>query len=82
MVFIVSNMAPLWLKKIIYFVHISYHFAQNENLFNNPPIEIFIISMKKLSFKENDITTLISEGGWASNDNKSSFGERPHANSE
>ena len=34
-----------------------------------------------LSFKENDITTLIVEGGWASDDNNSSFGERPHANS-
>ena len=26
---------------------ISYHFAQNKNLFNDPPIEIFIISKKK-----------------------------------
>ena len=34
-----------------------------------------------LSFKENDITTLIDEGGWASDDNNSSFGERKHANS-
>ena len=34
-----------------------------------------------LSFKENDITSLIVEGGWASDDNNSSFSERPHANS-
>ena len=32
-----------------------------------------------LSFKENYITTLIVEGGWASDDNNSSFSERPHA---
>ena len=34
-----------------------------------------------LSFKENDITSLTVEGGWASDDNNSSFSERPHANS-
>ena len=50
-----------------------YNFAQNKNLFKDPPIEIFITSMKNdvLSFKENDITTLIVEGGWASDDNNS-----------
>ena len=32
------------------------------------------------AFKENDVTTLIVEGGLASDDNNS-FGERPHANS-
>ena len=32
-----------------------------------------------LSFKENYIKTLIVEGGWASDDNNSSFSERPHA---
>jgi len=59
MVFIILNMLPLWLSKIIYFLHISYHFARNKNLFNNPPIEIFIISMNNdvLSFKENDNIT-------------------------
>ena len=35
------------LKKIIFFLQILYHFAQNKNLFNDPPIEIFIISMKQ-----------------------------------
>ena len=33
------------------------------------------------AYKENDITTLIVEGGWTSDDNNSSFGETPHANS-
>ena len=33
-----------------------------------------------MCFKENDITTLIVQGGWASNDNNSLIGERPHAN--
>jgi len=47
MVCIILNMPPHWFKKIIYFLQISYHFAQNKNLFNDPPIEIFIISMKK-----------------------------------
>ena len=53
-----------------FFLHVSYYFAQ-KNLFNDPPIEIFIISMKVdvLSFKENYITTMIVEGGWASGDN-------------
>jgi len=44
----------------------------------------FLLFLRKndvLSFKENDITTLIVEGGWASDDNNSSFSERPHANS-
>ena len=52
-------------------------------MFNDPPIEIFITAMKKwcVSSKENDIKTLIVEGGWASDDNNSSFGERLHANS-
>ena len=39
--------ATLALKKIFYFLQISYHFAQNKNLFNDPLIEIFIISIKK-----------------------------------
>ena len=34
-----------------------------------------------LSFKQNDITTLIVEEGWASDDNNSSFSEIPHLNS-
>ena len=34
-----------------------------------------------LSFKENDITSLTVEGGWASDDNNSSLGEQPHTNS-
>ena len=52
-------------------------------MFNDPPIEIFIISIKKwcVKFKESDITSLIVEGGWASDDNNLSFSERPHANS-
>ena len=33
-----------------------------------------------LSFKENDMTTLIVDGGWARDDNLS-LGERPHENS-
>ena len=44
----------------------------------------FLLFLRKndvLSFKENYITTLIVEGGWASDDNNSSFSERPHANS-
>ena len=44
----------------------------------------FLLFLRKndvLSFKENDLTTLIVEGGWESGDNNSSFSERPHANS-
>ena len=44
----------------------------------------FLLFLRKndvLSFKENYITTLIVEGGWASDDNNSFFSERPHANS-
>ena len=36
----------------------------------------FLLFLRKndaLSFKENDITTLIVEGGWASDDNNSSL---------
>ena len=47
------------------------------------PLEFLLFLWKRdvLSFKENDITTLIVERGWASDDNNSSFGERPHTNS-
>ena len=40
--------ATLALKKsFILYICISYHFDQNKNLFNDPAIEIFIISLKK-----------------------------------
>ena len=42
---------------------------------------LFLWNNDVLSFKENDITSLTVEGGWASDDNNSSFSERPHANS-
>ena len=42
---------------------------------------LFLWQNDVLSFKDNDITTLIVEGGWASDDNNSSFGEQAHANS-
>ena len=42
---------------------------------------LFLLKNDVLSFKENYITTLIVEGGWASDDNNSSFVERLHANS-
>ena len=42
---------------------------------------LFLLKFYVLSLKENDITTLIVEGWWASDDNNSSFDERPHANS-
>ena len=42
---------------------------------------LFLLKYYVLSLKENDITTFIVEGGWASDDNNSSFGERLHASS-
>ena len=42
---------------------------------------LFLWKNDVLSFKENDITSLTVEGGWVSDDNNSSFSERPHANS-
>ena len=54
-VFIILNIPPLWLKKIIYFLHISYHFAQNKFFF-------LIITLKFLSFLwKNDV---LSVGVW------------------
>ena len=42
---------------------------------------LFLWKNDMLSFKENDIKSLIVEGGWASDDNNSSFSEQPNANS-
>ena len=72
----------LALKKSFFFVQILYHFAQNKICLMTLPLKFLLFLWKNdvLSFKENDITSLIVEGGWSSDDNNLSFIERPHAN--
>ena len=84
MVFIILNMPPLWLKIFLFFYKYYTNLLKIKICLITLPLKflLFLWNNDVLSFKENDITSLIVEGGWASDDNNSSFSERPHANSD